>query len=123
MLTEQNKNLFKKLGLPLYDEDADETDVPFEELLEEKEKDEIYAFVREVAKLLQGMEAGPYTLFTFKQHCNSLARRGASWVEYQGLCCKYIQNQQRIFRRSRKPVAKSVGWEKPKSFDEEFWAV
>ena len=40
MLTEQNIKLFQKLGLPLYDEDADEKDVPFEDLLEEKPKEE-----------------------------------------------------------------------------------
>ena len=121
MLTEQNIKLFQKLGLPLYDEDADEKDVPFEDLLEEKPKEEIYAFVREVAKLLEGMEAGPYTMFTFKQACNSLARKEAGWVQYQGLCCKYIQNQQNVLRRTRRRTASAVGYEKPKSFNEEYW--
>lgn len=99
MLTEQNIKLFKKLGLPIYDEDADETDVPFEELLEEKPKEEIYAIVREVAVTLQKMGAGPYTLFTFKQQCNSLARKGAAWEQYQGLCCKYVEQQARFVQR------------------------
>ena len=34
MLTEQNIKLFQKLGLPIYDEDAEEKDVPFDELLD-----------------------------------------------------------------------------------------
>lgn len=104
MLTEQNIKLFQKLGLPIYDEDADEKDVPFDELLEEKPKEEIFSAVKEVAKLLETMGAGPYTLFTFKQQCNSLARKGASWVSYQGLCCKYVETQLREAKREHRDL-------------------
>lgn len=102
MLTEQNIKLFKSLGLPIYDEDEDEKDVPFEELLEEKPKEEIYNIVRDVAMTLQKMGAGPYTLFTFKQGCNSLARKGAGWIQYQSLCCKYVEQQTYRIQRSNR---------------------
>lgn len=107
MLTEQNIKLFQKLGLPIYDED-EENDVPFDELLEEKPKEEIFSAVKEVAKLLESMEAGPYTLFTFKQCCNSLARKGASWVQYQGLCCKYVQSQMQVMERKNRPQKRVI---------------
>ena len=124
MLTEQNRTLFKKLGLPIYEEDSDDRDVPFLDILEEKSKEEIYAIVREVAKTLQLMNAGPYTLFTFKQRCNSLARKGASWEQYQGLCCKYVEQQARLAQRqSRYSTKISYSPKEEESFECGFWGI
>jgi hypothetical protein len=124
MLTEQNIKLFQKLGLPIYDEDADEKDVPFTDLLEEKTKEEIYSVVRDVATMLQQMGAGPYTLFTFKQQCNSLARKGAQWVSYQGLCCKYVEQQARLAQRQSR-YSQKISY-RPKDeepFECGFWGI
>jgi dsDNA-specific endonuclease/ATPase MutS2 len=120
MLTDQNIKLFKTLGLPIYDEDEDDKDVPFEELLEEKPKEEIYSLVREVAQTLQKMEAGPYTLYTFKATCNKYAREGASWQKYQALCCKYVEQQAYKLQRQKRSMPKPKSIER-KSFDDEFW--
>lgn len=94
MLTEQNIKLFKKLGLPIYDEDAD-VEIPFEENEEEKSKEDIYAYIRLFASAMVEMGAGPYTVFTFKEQCNNYARRGAGWKMYYGLCCKYAERLMR----------------------------
>lgn len=125
MLTKQNIELFQKLGLPIYDEDADEKDVPFVDLLEEKTKEEIYSAVRDVATMLQQMGAGPYTLFTFKQRCNSLARKGAGWVEYQGLCCKYVEQQARLVQRQSRYSQKISYFPKKEEepFECGFWGI
>jgi len=98
MLTEQNIKLFRKLGLPIYDDDAD-MDIPFEDIEEEKTKDEIYSYIREFAQALLAMGAGPYTMFTYKEKCNNLARRGASWHEYLAVCTKYAEVQMREMKR------------------------
>lgn len=101
MLTEQNIKLFKKLGLPVYDEDEVE-ELPFEDVEEEKTKEEIYSYIRDFAKALQAMGAGPYTMFTYKDKCNSLARRGANWHEYLAVCSKYAETQMREMERKER---------------------
>ncbi|MBR3073627.1 hypothetical protein [Fibrobacter sp.] len=92
MLTEQNKQLFTKLGLPLYDED-EETELPFEE--DELSKEECFAMCRTTYNVLKDAGCGPYTLFKFKEECNSLARQHKDWKAYYAHCAKYIEYEVR----------------------------
>lgn len=91
MLTEQNIKLFKKLGLPIYDEDEQEEqeELPFEETALTKE--ECFDMCRKTYVLLQNAGNRPYTLFRFRESCNDLARKHAKWKEYYGICAKYIE--------------------------------
>ena len=78
MLTEQNIKLFQKLGLPIYDEDADEKDVPFTDLLEEKTKEEIYSAVpRSCNDVASRWEQGRTRCLRSSSGATSLARKGA----------------------------------------------
>ena len=89
MLTEQNIRLFKEFGLPIYDEDEEEVELPFEETPLTKE--ECFDMCRKTYILLQNAGNKPYTLFCFKESCNDLARKKAEWKSYFAICAKYLE--------------------------------
>ena len=60
MLTDQNIKLFKTLGLPIYDEDEDDKDVPFEELLEEKPKEETVQKEKKPSPIVEMLKANGF---------------------------------------------------------------
>lgn len=98
MLTEQNVKLFTKLGLPLYDEDEEE-ELVFEE--EELSKEECFAMCRTTYDVLKQAGCGPYTLFKFKEECNSLARQKKDWKAYYAHCARYIEFEARKGQSSK----------------------
>ena len=64
MLTEHNKKLFTSLGLPLYDEDQEEVELPFAELEEEKAEGGnlcLHSGVRKEVCLKMGQALTPFT--------------------------------------------------------------
>lgn len=87
--------LFADLGLPMYKEDEETEELPFEELKEEKPKEEIFAYIQAFAKTLLVNGAGPYTIYKFKETCNDFARKGRGWQSYLALCCKYAEQLMR----------------------------
>lgn len=88
-MTDYQKSVFAKLGI--LDQSDEEGELPFEELVVEKTKEETYAYVQEFARLLVDMGAGPYTVYKFKERCNALARKGACFAPYYALCCEYAE--------------------------------
>ena len=118
MLNEQYKQLFTDLGLPVYEEDQEKEELPFEELKEEKPKEEIFAYIQAFARTLLVNGAGPYTIYKFKETCNDFARKGRGWQSYLALCCKYAEQ---LMRYKPQKAASRIGRDTLESEESKFW--
>ena len=114
----QYKQLFADFGLPVYEEDQEKEELPFEELKEEKPKEEIFAYIQAFAKTLLVNGAGPYTIYKFKETCNDFARKGKGWQSYLALCCKYAEQ---LMRNRPQKSASRIGQYASNSEESKFW--
>lgn len=64
-------------------------ELPFEEPSYTKEQ--CFELCRKTYTVLENAGCRPYTLFRFRDYCNTIARRHGTWKEYYEHCAKYVE--------------------------------